>query len=83
MIYNYHTHTTRCRHAVDSDEEYIERAIEAGIKYLGFSDHVPFVFPDGHESFYHMEISAGKVYVKSIRYLARGYRRISSLGWLH
>ena len=73
MIYNYHTHTTRCRHAVDSDEEYIERAIEAGIKYLGFSDHVPFVFPDGHESFYHMEISAGKEYVKTIRDLAEKY----------
>lgn len=73
MIYNYHTHTTRCRHAVDSDEEYIERAIEAGIKYLGFSDHVPFVFPDGKESFYHMEMCAGEEYVNTIRKLAEKY----------
>ena len=44
MDYNYHTHTTRCHHAVNSDEEYIQAAIEAGIKYLGFSDHAPVVF---------------------------------------
>ena len=74
MIYNYHTHTTRCRHAVDSDEEYIERAIEAGIKYLGFSDHAPFIFPDGHESFYHMEVKNGEEYIATIRALADKYK---------
>ena len=74
MIYNYHTHTVRCRHAVDSDEEYIERAIEAGVRYLGFSDHVPFMFPDGHESFYHMEVSVGEEYISTIRSLADKYR---------
>ena len=74
MIYNYHTHTTRCRHAVDIDEEYINCAIEAGIKYLGFSDHVPFIFPDGHESFYHMEASVGEEYIGTIRSLAEKYK---------
>lgn len=74
MIYNYHTHTTRCRHAVNSDEEYINCAIEAGIKYLGFSDHVPFVFPDGHESFYHMEANVGQEYIDTIHSLAEKYK---------
>jgi len=39
--YNFHTHTKRCGHAVGEDVEYIEAAIKAGFKTLGFSDHVP------------------------------------------
>lgn len=73
MIYNYHTHTTRCHHAEGSDEEYIEAAIEAGIKYLGFSDHIPFMFPDGYESFYRIEMARGAEYVNTIRTLAQKY----------
>lgn len=73
MIYNYHTHTTRCHHAIGTDEEYIERAIEAGIKYLGFSEHIPFAFPDGHESFYRVDMSAGKEYVETVKALAKKY----------
>ena len=40
MKYCYHTHTKRCGHAVGEDEEYVIEAIKAGIKDLGFSDHV-------------------------------------------
>ena len=43
---NYHTHTKRCRHANGSDRDYIEAAISAGIKTLGFSDHVPLPYRD-------------------------------------
>ena len=41
MLKNYHTHTPRCRHAGGTEREYIEAAIAAGIRVLGFSDHVP------------------------------------------
>lgn len=41
MYANYHTHTWRCNHAAGTEREYVERAIEAGIKLLGFSDHTP------------------------------------------
>ena len=74
MIYNYHTHTTRCHHAVDSDEEYIKAAIEAGIKYLGFSDHAPVVFAGGSGFHYHMDIDDGEEYVNTIRALAEKYK---------
>lgn len=40
IIYNYHTHTSRCLHASGSDEEYVISAIENGFKELGFSDHL-------------------------------------------
>lgn len=74
MNYNYHTHTVRCRHAVDSDVDYIEKAIEAGIKYLGFSDHAPFIFPDGYESFYRVEMTQAQEYIDTIHSLAEKYK---------
>jgi len=45
MIANYHTHTKRCQHASGEDREYVEAAIRAGFRILGFADHCPWVFP--------------------------------------
>ena len=45
MIANYHTHTARCGHASGEDREYVESAIRAGFKTLGFSEHAPMPFP--------------------------------------
>lgn len=50
MKANYHTHTQRCHHAWGEDREYIEAAIKAGLKVLGFADHCPWIFDDGYES---------------------------------
>ena len=44
MIANYHTHTWRCRHADGTEREYVERAIEAALKFSVF-DHSPYPFP--------------------------------------
>ena len=74
MNYNYHTHTCRCGHASGSDEEYINFAIEAGIKYLGFSDHAPFIFPDGYEADWRVPLSEAQEYVNSISALREKYR---------
>ena len=74
MIYNYHTHTARCRHAVDTDEEYVLRAIEGGVKYMGFSDHAPFVFPDGHESHYRIPMSEAQNYFNELSRIREKYR---------
>lgn len=73
MIYNFHTHTSRCGHASGNDEEYIKCAIEAGIKHLGFSDHAPFIFPDGFESNWRVPLSLAEDYVKDIDSLRKKY----------
>ena len=40
-LFDYHTHTKRCGHAGNYDEEeYIEAAKKCGLKKLGFSDHI-------------------------------------------
>lgn len=74
MVANYHTHTWRCRHAVGEDREYVETAIERGIKELGFSDHVPMPFADGHESRFRVPMRLLEDYVKSVLALREEYK---------
>lgn len=38
---DYHMHTPLCRHATGEPGEYAKRALELGIKEIGFSDHAP------------------------------------------
>lgn len=74
MTYNYHTHTSKCGHASGSDEDYIKSAIKAGIKHLGFSDHAPFIFPDGYENKYRVQMCDAKSYVDDLRVLREKYK---------
>lgn len=72
---NYHTHTTRCRHAFGKDRDYIDKAIKAGITELGFSDHAPMLFPvDNYYSTYRMFPEDVADYVNSINLLREEYK---------
>ena len=72
LINNYHTHTARCGHAVGTDEEYVIKALEAGMKELGFSDHVP--FKGVSQPFVRMEYSKLEEYISSINSLKEKYK---------
>lgn len=50
MKVNYHTHTFRCHHGYGCEWEYVENAIAGGMELLGFADHAPWPFPNGHFS---------------------------------
>lgn len=73
MKTNYHTHTTRCHHARGEDREYIESAIAYGLTELGFSDHSPYVFGDGHVSSFRMLPEAYTEYFDSLNALREEY----------
>ena len=73
MDYNYHTHTYRCHHASGTPEEYIQRAIASGIKYMGFSEHIPLAISGVEQSHYRMYIEDVEEYVKEISYLRDKY----------
>lgn len=76
MLYNYHTHTARCRHASGTDREYVENAIAAGIKTLGFSDHAPYLFKNpAYYSTYRMFTDELFDYAESVRALAKEYEK--------
>lgn len=75
MLFNYHTHTFRCKHATGTDREYVEAAIENGVKTLGFSDHAPYLFPDGSRSPFRMSCEQLFSYAEAVRSLAKEYER--------
>lgn len=73
MTVNLHTHTVRCGHAKGADRDYIENAIQGGLTHLGFADHMPFVFPDGHESSFRIPMAERQDYMDSLRSLREEY----------
>ncbi len=74
MNYNYHTHTYRSHHASETPEEYVLRAIDCGIEYMGFSDHAPFVCGNGSESGFRVYTAEAKDYCDEIKALAEKYK---------
>ncbi len=74
MRANYHTHTWRCHHAVGTEREYVEKAIEAGLETLGFADHAPYPYPAGYVATYKMLPSQLEDYVDTVLDLKREYK---------
>lgn len=73
MFANYHTHTWRCNHASGTEREYVEQAIGSGIRILGFSDHTPYPFSDGHRSGFRMSLEQAADYFDTVSELKRIY----------
>lgn len=72
---NYHTHTERCGHAHGSDRAFVEAAIEAGIRVLGFSDHTPMPFRDPtFRSGAHIPLEKAQGYFDSLTRLREEYK---------
>ncbi len=44
---DYHLHTRLCKHAVGNIDEYVKSAIDAGLKEIAFTDHIP--LPDNFD----------------------------------
>lgn len=74
MIANYHTHTYRCHHATGTDEEYVIRAIERGLRFLGFSDHTPYIYFGDYKSPAKMLPEEAFEYFSSINALKEKYK---------
>lgn len=74
MIANYHTHTTRCHHALGTEREYIEAAIAGGLKILGFSDHTPQLYDGGYENPWKMSPADLEGYCHTVLSLKKEYQ---------
>jgi histidinol phosphate phosphatase HisJ family len=78
LLNNYHTHTSRCNHAIGSDEEYVLEAIKHGMKTLGFSDHIPLKYAGINNKMeflkYRMDYLQQEDYFNSINYLKEKYK---------
>ncbi len=76
---NYHTHTTRCKHAINSEEEYIIQAISSGYSELGFSDHTPWHYESGFISPMRMHENELEEYVHTLTLLKEKYKKQISI----
>ena len=74
MDYNYHTHTFLCMHATGALEHYVASAIKGGIKYMGFSDHIPFLRADGDYSNYRIRPQTVGFYIDEVKRLKEKYK---------
>lgn len=72
MKTNYHMHTTRCNHAIGSDEDMILACIDAGFEEVGFSCHSP--WPVKHPRHMRMRLDQLDEYIASIRSLQEKYK---------
>lgn len=73
MKANYHTHTWRCHHASGTEEEYVQQAIASGMEILGFSDHAPYIFPNGYSSHIRMLPNQLQDYTETLLSLKKKY----------
>ena len=73
MLHNFHTHTPRCHHAVGTEEEYVQAALQAGLQTLGFSDHTPYPFPKGFVSGFRMGVEELPGYANAVRAVQKQY----------
>ena len=74
MKHNFHTHTTRCKHAVGTDEQYVKAAIEGGFDVLGFADHAAWAFDTNYVSHCRMTAAQWPDYRQSVLALRDKYR---------
>lgn len=71
---NYHMHTTRCMHAVGTDEDYVLSAIKGGFEEIGFSDHSPWKYNSDYVGTMRMRLDQFDDYYKSISELKEKYK---------
>ena len=73
--YNFDADAYRGQHASGTEREYVEKAIECGIKVWGFADHVPCPFKEPErKSTIRMEMYEAYEYADTIRELAKEYK---------
>ncbi len=77
MLIDYHVHTSLCKHADGTPEEYVEMAIRNGISEIGFSDHCP--WPVGFDSKYRMSAGQFPIYRKTVSDLKKKFHAIKIL----
>lgn len=70
---NYHSHTTRCMHAVGAEEQYVLQAIDAGFEILGFADHSAWPYKSDFVADMRMHISELDGYVATVKALREKY----------
>jgi len=70
MSVDLHNHTSLCKHATGTPQEYVQKAIRENIKYFGFSDHAPMSYDSKHR----MDFLQMKEYEKTVLHVKDEYK---------
>ncbi len=74
MKHNFHTHTTRCKHAIGTDEDFVKASLDGGFDVLGFADHAPWAFDTDYVSHCRMPADQWADYKQSVLALKEKYQ---------
>ena len=74
QTFNYHTHTYRCGHAIGTEEEYIQAAIQSGFSTIGISEHMGYYgWDDEKERIPYAQLDD---YINTVEKLKEKYKEI-------
>ncbi len=81
LLPDYHIHTARCGHATGKMEQYVERAVAAGLKEIGFADHIPMYWLDESQRDPELAMAMEELprYVEEVETLRSAYRGIINI----
>jgi histidinol-phosphatase (PHP family) len=74
-LVDYHMHTVRCGHAEGRMEEYAARAVEMGLREIGFSDHFPMLHRE--DTTLSMGLDELPLYVREVEELRERFPQLS------
>lgn len=72
-LWDYHTHCSRCNHALGSIEDYIREGIKKGMAEIGISDHFPMDLLPARFHIYAMPFEEFSLYIDEIKRLKEKY----------
>ncbi len=72
---DYHTHTPLCKHASGEPEAYAARAVERGLREIGFSDHSP--MPPDYDPDWRMSYEQYAAYVGLVERCRKSWPQLS------
>ncbi len=73
-LWDYHTHSKLCNHAIGSLKDYIHSAIDKNLKQIGLSDHHPMIFLPKPFHQYAMPLEELELYFREANALKQIYR---------
>jgi len=81
LLPDYHIHTARCGHATGKMEQYVEQAVAAGLKEIGFADHIPMYWLDEPQRDLELAMTMEELprYVEEVERLRSDYRGIINI----
>ncbi len=74
---DYHIHTSLCKHAGGTMEEYVQQAIRLGLREIAFTDHIP--LPDQFDIQHRMAEHELETYVRQVQALQTRFPEITIL----